>query len=62
MSSIDFNFHPFSSSHEFIPAMHKLNTIVENSNFTTGDKFSTIWSKVYTTWITDEVFFFQMYT
>ncbi|CAH0560340.1 unnamed protein product [Brassicogethes aeneus] len=55
MSSIEFNFKHFTHPREFIPVMHQVRNIPNTSNFTTGDKFSTVWSKIFATWITDEV-------
>lgn len=55
MSSIDFHFNQFSGPEEYLPAMHTIQDLAVKSNFTTGDKFITVWSKVFATWITDEV-------
>jgi hypothetical protein len=35
--------------------MHKLKKLLRESNFTTGDRFSTVWGKVIGNWVTDEV-------
>lgn len=35
--------------------MHAVRNIAENANFTTGDKFATVWSKYFAPWTTDEV-------
>lgn len=59
MSSIDFRFNYFSGPEEYLPAMHKVQDIAKATNFTTGDRFATAWSKVFATWITDEVIFFS---
>lgn len=55
MSSIDFRFKYFPGPDQYLPAMHKVIGISKNANFTTGDKFATVWSKVFATWVTDEV-------
>jgi AraC-like DNA-binding protein len=57
MSTVDFHFNQFKGPEEYLPAMHKVQQIAESCNFTTGDKFSTAWSKVFASWITDEVLF-----
>jgi Niemann-Pick C1 protein len=55
MSTVDFHFNQFKGPEEYLPAMHKVQQIAESCNFTTGDKFSTAWSKVFASWITDEL-------
>ncbi|RZC34597.1 patched domain-containing protein 3-like [Asbolus verrucosus] len=55
MSSVDFHFKQFSGPEEHLPAMYRVQEIAESTNFTTGDKFASAWSKVFATWITDEV-------
>lgn len=55
MSSIDFRLNRFSGPKEYLPAMHKTVNIAKRNNFTTGDKFATVWSKIFATWVTDEV-------
>ncbi|XP_077288110.1 NPC intracellular cholesterol transporter 1-like [Arctopsyche grandis] len=55
VSSIDFRFKVFNSSDVYLPAMHHLIGIVEHSNFTTGDEFATLWARVFSNWITDEI-------
>lgn len=56
MSSIDFNIKKFPDPRQQIVPMHMLQSVAENANFTTGDKFATVWSKFFAMWITDEVF------
>lgn len=60
VSSIDFNFKLFNSSKIYIPVMHRLQDIVQNTNITTGDKFFTLWAKVFSFWTTDEVIYTEM--
>ncbi|XP_044257240.1 protein patched homolog 1-like isoform X1 [Tribolium madens] len=55
MSSIEFHFNQFRGPEEYLPAMHAVQDIAARSNFSTGDKFITVWSKVFATWITDEL-------
>jgi len=55
MSSIDFRFHQFTGANEYLPAMHKTVNMAKNNNFTTGDQFATAWSKIFATWVTDEL-------
>jgi hypothetical protein len=35
--------------------MHKVKQLLRESNFTTGDRFSTVWGLVLGNWVTDEV-------
>lgn len=55
MSSINVQLQHFHGPESYIPAMHRLTDIAKNNNFTTGDKFGTAWSKIFATWVTDEV-------
>lgn len=55
MSSIDFRFNHLSDKDVYVPLMHKVINISKNSNFTTGDRFATVWSKIFASWTTDEV-------
>lgn len=58
MTSIEFQFKQFSGPKEYLPAMHKAIDIAKNNNFTSGDGFATVWSKIFATWVTDEVCIF----
>ncbi|XP_060517935.1 protein patched homolog 3-like isoform X2 [Cylas formicarius] len=55
MSTIDFRFKRFPEPEQQIKAMHRVRDIAENIEFTTGDRFATVWSKFFATWITDEL-------
>lgn len=55
MSNIDFRFNHLSDKDVYVPLMHKVINISKNSNFTTGDRFATVWSKIFASWTTDEV-------
>ncbi|KAL3271630.1 hypothetical protein HHI36_022104 [Cryptolaemus montrouzieri] len=55
MAYISFNFPIFHGPSEYLPAMHEVRKIAEDANFTTGDKFCTVWSYTFATWVTDEV-------
>lgn len=55
MSSYDFQFHQFSGPKEHLPAMRRIMSISKGIGLATGDKFSTAWSKIFATWITDEL-------
>ncbi|KAK5643298.1 hypothetical protein RI129_007143 [Pyrocoelia pectoralis] len=55
MSSINFQLRHFDGPKEYLPAMHKAIDIAKNNNFTSGDKFATVWSKIFATWVTDEL-------
>lgn len=37
--------------------MHKIQNIVDDMHLSTGDRFATVWGKIYGNWITDEVNF-----
>ncbi|KAL1497076.1 hypothetical protein ABEB36_008097 [Hypothenemus hampei] len=55
MSSIDFYIRKQSDPRKHIVPMHKLQSVAENANFTSGDGFATVWSKYFAMWITDEL-------
>ncbi|KAG5871007.1 hypothetical protein JTB14_006974 [Gonioctena quinquepunctata] len=55
LASIDFLFKMFKNPRDQIPAMHLVRDIAEKANFTTGERFATVWSKFFSTWITDEL-------
>ncbi|XP_066155032.1 patched domain-containing protein 3-like [Euwallacea fornicatus] len=55
MSSIDFSIIKHMDPREQIKPMHQLRDIAENVHFTSGDKFATVWSKMFGMWITDEL-------
>lgn len=55
VSSIYFKFKKFENRREFLPAMHSIERIVEQTNLTSGDGFSTVWGKIFANWITDEI-------
>lgn len=54
-SSINFQFRAFKGPHEYLPAMHEVYSISDNVNFTSGDRFVTVWGKIFGNWMTDEV-------
>lgn len=55
VASIYFKFKKFENRREFLPAMHSIEAIVESTNLTSGDGFSTVWGKIFANWITDEI-------
>nr|XP_022901687.1 protein patched homolog 1-like [Onthophagus taurus] len=55
VSSVDFRLQNYKGPEEHLPVMRKLIHLTDNSNLTTGDKRSFIWSLVFASWITDEV-------
>jgi hypothetical protein len=55
VSNFEFKFKLFDGPEEFLPAMHRVKKLLRESNFTTGDRFSTVWGKVLGNWVTDEV-------
>ncbi|XP_025830631.1 protein patched homolog 1 isoform X2 [Agrilus planipennis] len=54
-SSVNFWFKRFSGSAEYLPVMHQLTDMANQANYTTGDRISIVWSKMFATWITDEL-------
>lgn len=55
MSSVDFNVNKHDDPRDHIQPMHRLREVAEKANFTSGERFSTVWSKFFAMWITDEV-------
>lgn len=55
MSSVDFRFNHLNDTDVYVPSMHKVINISKQANFTTGDRFATVWSKIFASWTTDEV-------
>uniref|UniRef100_A0A1Y1JZP0 SSD domain-containing protein n=1 Tax=Photinus pyralis TaxID=7054 RepID=A0A1Y1JZP0_PHOPY len=55
MSSVNFRLRHFDGSKQYLPAMHRATEIAKNNNFTSGDRFATVWSKIFATWVTDEL-------
>ncbi|XP_034247320.1 protein patched homolog 2-like isoform X2 [Thrips palmi] len=60
VASIDFFFRKFESSEQSVPAMNAVKFLVVNANFTSGDRFATVWAKVFANWVTDEVIAFEL--
>lgn len=50
-----FRFKRFDERNDYVPAMHKIQNIVDDMKLSTGDTFATVWGKIYGNWITDEV-------
>ncbi|KDR12704.1 protein patched homolog 3-like [Zootermopsis nevadensis] len=61
VASFEFKFRLFDGPEEFLPAMHKVKKLLYESNFTTGDRFSTVWGKILANWVTDEVIDTELY-
>lgn len=55
VSTIDFKYKRFNGRNNYLPAMHTIQHIVENSQLTSGDGFATVWGRIYGNWVTDEV-------
>ncbi|KAG4072065.1 hypothetical protein HA402_015564 [Bradysia odoriphaga] len=55
ISSIPFRYRIFVERNEYVPAMHAIEDLLAQTNFSSGDGVSTVWGKVYANWITDEV-------
>ncbi|KAJ1527691.1 hypothetical protein ONE63_007650 [Megalurothrips usitatus] len=61
VSSIDFYFKKFGSSGEGVKAMRTVKRLVRNANFTTGDRYATVWAKIFANWVTDEIIGAELY-
>lgn len=55
VSTIDFKYKRFNGRNNYLPAMHTIENIVENSELKSGDAFATVWGRIYGNWVTDEV-------
>lgn len=54
-SSMSFKFLRFSGPEQYIPAMNHVKDVVKSTNITSGDGYRSVWSKVFSTWVTDEI-------
>ncbi|XP_026471686.1 protein patched homolog 2-like [Ctenocephalides felis] len=54
-SSIHFHLKRFNNTVDSIKSMNQLRKITNEANFTTGDKFCTVWANMFATWSTDEI-------
>ncbi|KAJ8733421.1 hypothetical protein PYW08_001719 [Mythimna loreyi] len=54
-STMLFNFAKFGGPDEYIPAMNHVRNIVKSANITSGDGYRSVWSKVFSNWVTDEI-------
>ncbi|GLH10958.1 NPC intracellular cholesterol transporter 1 homolog 1b [Gryllus bimaculatus] len=61
VSSFDFKFKLFHGPEESLPAMNRVKHLVKKANFTTGDRFATVWGKIFANWVTDEVIDTELY-
>jgi predicted RND superfamily exporter protein len=61
VANFEFKFKLFDGPEEFLPAMHKVKRLLRESNFTTGERFSTVWGLVLGNWVTDEVVDKELY-
>lgn len=55
VSTIEFKYRRFGDRSNYIPAMHTIERLVDEANFTTGERFATVWGRIYGNWITDEI-------
>lgn len=55
VSTVDFKYRRFNGRSNYLPAMHTIEEIVNNAGLETGDKFATVWGRIYGNWVTDEV-------
>lgn len=58
VSTIDFKYKRLEGRNNYLPAMHTIEHMVENSQLTSGDGFATVWGRIYGNWVTDEVILF----
>lgn len=54
-STMSFIFKKFSGPKEYLPAMNSVKDLVKSTNITSGDGYRSVWSKVFATWVTDEI-------
>ncbi|CAB3239013.1 unnamed protein product [Arctia plantaginis] len=54
-STMSFRFKKFLGPKEYLPAMNGVKNLVKSTNITTGDGYRSVWSKVFATWVTDEI-------
>lgn len=52
---MSFRYRRFEKRFDYVTAMHLIERIVDEQHFDSGDRFATVWGKVYGNWITDEV-------
>lgn len=55
VAHIDFSVIKSIQSETNIYGMNMLKKLVRDANFTTGDRFATVWGKPFANWVTDEV-------
>lgn len=55
VAGFEFRFNIFKGPEETLPAKQAVENIVRNNNITTGDRFATVWAKIFGSWVTDEV-------
>lgn len=54
-SFMSFKFTRFAGPQQYIPAMNRVKDIVKSTNITSGDGYRSVWSKVFSNWVTDEI-------
>ncbi|XP_075971511.1 patched domain-containing protein 3-like [Anticarsia gemmatalis] len=54
-STMSFKFMKFRGPDEYIPAMNHVKDIVKSTNITSGDGYKSVWSKIFSSWVTDEI-------
>lgn len=62
VSLLSFNFRPMTIRSEYIPVKEAIEKIVHDANLTTGEGFSTVWSKSFGNWGTNEVVYAEVST
>jgi Niemann-Pick C1 protein len=55
VATFDFKYRRFYDREDYLPAKKEMERIVDDTELKSGDGFSTVWAKIYGTWITDEV-------
>ncbi|CAG0900163.1 unnamed protein product [Cyprideis torosa] len=60
-SRIDFEFRSMQGPKQHIPAMNRINSLVDNSGITSGDGFTLAWAENYGNWEVDEIIQVELY-
>lgn len=61
VTTIDFKFKPFEEREQYIPAKHAVEEILSHHEFNSGDRYKTLWSKIFGNWVTDEIIDTEIY-
>ncbi|XP_055641683.1 protein patched homolog 3-like [Toxorhynchites rutilus septentrionalis] len=61
VTTIDFKFRPFKEREEYIPAKHAIEDMLVRSHLASGERFNTLWAKIFGNWVTDEIIDTEIY-